>query len=76
MVNTPAQGRARLKPGTLRNAVALAGYVEDLQGRRWALAAFVNHDEAPQRGRAVLDAVVQWLVGQGAQGGQRSTAAR
>lgn len=62
MVNTPAQGRARLKPGTLRNAVALAGYVEDLQGRRWALTAIVNHDEAPQRGRAVLDAVVQWLV--------------
>lgn len=62
MVDTPAQGRARLKPGTLRNAVALAGYVDDPQGRRWVLAAMVNHDEAPQRGRAVLDALAAWVA--------------
>jgi D-alanyl-D-alanine carboxypeptidase/D-alanyl-D-alanine-endopeptidase (penicillin-binding protein 4) len=62
MTDTAARGRARLKPGTLRNAVALAGYVEDAQGRRWVMAAMVNHDEAPRRGRPVLDAVVDWVA--------------
>jgi D-alanyl-D-alanine carboxypeptidase/D-alanyl-D-alanine-endopeptidase (penicillin-binding protein 4) len=62
MIESPARGRARLKPGTLRNAVALAGYVEDAQGRRWAMAAMVNHEEAPQRGRPVLDALAGWVA--------------
>lgn len=62
MVDAPAQGRARLKPGTLRNAVALAGYVDDASGRRWVMAAMVNHDEAPKRGRPVLDAVANWVA--------------
>ena len=62
MVDTPAQGRARLKPGTLRNAVALAGYVDDAQGRRWVMAAMVNHDEAPRLGRPVLDALAAWVA--------------
>ena len=62
MTDSAARARARLKPGTLRNAVALAGYVEDAQGRRWAMAAMVNHDEAPQRGRPVLDALAGWVA--------------
>ena len=62
MNETPATGRARLKPGTLRNAVALAGYVQDRQGRWWVMAAMVNHDEAPQRGRPVLDAIANWVA--------------
>lgn len=66
MTDTPARGRARLKPGTLRNAVALAGYVEDAQGQRWVMAAMVNHDEAPRRGRPVLDAVADWVAAGGA----------
>jgi len=66
MTDSPARGRARLKPGTLRNAVALAGYVVDAQGRRWAMAAMVNHDEAPRRGRPVLDAVADWVAAGGA----------
>jgi len=36
--------------------------VDDPQGRRWVLAAMVNHDEAPQRGRAVLDALAAWVA--------------
>jgi D-alanyl-D-alanine carboxypeptidase/D-alanyl-D-alanine-endopeptidase (penicillin-binding protein 4) len=71
MTDTPARGRARLKPGTLRNAVALAGYVEDAQGRRWVMAAMVNHDEAPRRGRPVLDAVADWVAAGGAGSAQR-----
>ena len=55
--DSPATGWARLKTGTLRNVVALAGYVKDPQGRPWAVALMVNHEEAA-KARPVLDAFV------------------
>lgn len=60
---TPAEGRARLKTGTLRNVVGLAGYVRDARGRPWVMVALLNHDEAPEKGRPVLDALAAWLSG-------------
>ena len=56
--DSPAAGWARLKPGTLRNVVALAGYVRDPQGRPWAVAMMINHDTLAVGGRAALDALV------------------
>ncbi len=53
----PATGVARLKTGTLKNVVAVAGYIVDQRGRPWAVAFMVNHDNAP-RARPVLDALV------------------
>ncbi|OYU29305.1 MAG: D-alanyl-D-alanine carboxypeptidase/D-alanyl-D-alanine-endopeptidase [Burkholderiales bacterium PBB2] len=61
---SPAAGRARLKTGSLNEAVALAGYVPDRQGRPWVLVAFVNHEQAGRRGRPVLDAVADWVARQ------------
>lgn len=58
---SPAAGKARLKTGTLRNVVALAGYVPDAQGRLWILAAMINHEQAG-KGRPVLDALVDWVA--------------
>jgi serine-type D-Ala-D-Ala carboxypeptidase/endopeptidase (penicillin-binding protein 4) len=55
--DSPAAGWARLKTGTLRNAVGLAGYVQDPQGRPWAVALMVNHEQAG-KARPVLDAFV------------------
>ena len=55
--DSPAAGWARLKTGTLRNVVALAGYVKDPQGRPWAVALMVNHEQAA-KARPVLDAFV------------------
>jgi D-alanyl-D-alanine carboxypeptidase/D-alanyl-D-alanine-endopeptidase (penicillin-binding protein 4) len=57
----PASGRARLKTGSLRNVNAIAGYVPDAQGRLWAVAAIINHEEA-KRGNAALDALVDWVA--------------
>jgi D-alanyl-D-alanine carboxypeptidase/D-alanyl-D-alanine-endopeptidase (penicillin-binding protein 4) len=54
---SPATGWARLKTGTLKNVVALAGYVNDSRGRPWAVAMMVNHDKAGQA-RPVLDTLV------------------
>jgi serine-type D-Ala-D-Ala carboxypeptidase/endopeptidase (penicillin-binding protein 4) len=61
--DSPAGSRARLKTGTLSNAVALAGYVPDADGRQCVLVAFVNSDRVGNgRGRAVLDALVDWVA--------------
>ena len=60
----PATGRARLKSGTLKNAVALAGYVPDADGRWWAVAAMINHDQA-LAARPALDALIDWVAGGG-----------
>ena len=60
----PAAGRARLKSGTLKNAVALAGYVPDEDGRWWAVAAMVNHNQAVAA-RPALDALIDWVAGGG-----------
>jgi len=61
--DSPAASRARLKTGTLSNVVALAGYVPDADGRQCVLVAFVNSDRVGNgRGRAVLDALVDWVA--------------
>jgi D-alanyl-D-alanine carboxypeptidase/D-alanyl-D-alanine-endopeptidase (penicillin-binding protein 4) len=59
---TPAAVSSRLKTGTLRNVTALAGQVTDAQGRTWVLAAVLNAEDAPRRGRAALDAFVAWVA--------------
>jgi D-alanyl-D-alanine carboxypeptidase/D-alanyl-D-alanine-endopeptidase (penicillin-binding protein 4) len=61
--NSPAAGRARIKTGTLKNVVAVAGYVPDAGGRWWVVVATINHDQARQ-GRPVLDAVIDWVARQ------------
>ncbi|NIA56289.1 D-alanyl-D-alanine carboxypeptidase/D-alanyl-D-alanine-endopeptidase [Massilia sp. TW-1] len=63
LVDSPAAGRARLKTGTMSDVVALAGYVPDADGRPCVLVAVVNSDRAGNgRGRAVLDALVDWVA--------------
>jgi len=59
---SPAAQRARLKTGTLRDAVGLAGFVPDSQGRLWVVAAMVNDEKAAAKGRPVLDALIDWLA--------------
>jgi D-alanyl-D-alanine carboxypeptidase/D-alanyl-D-alanine-endopeptidase (penicillin-binding protein 4) len=61
---TAAEGRARLKTGTLRNTVGLAGFVQDASNREWVVVAFLNHDQASAKGRPVLDSVIEWVAGQ------------
>jgi len=62
--DSPAAGRARLKTGTLRDAVGLAGFVPDASGRPWVFVALLNHPEAARKGRPVLDALVNWVAAQ------------
>ena len=62
---TPAEGWARLKTGTLKNATALAGYVRDSRGDTWAVVAMINHEQAA-KGPPVLDALIEWVARSGA----------
>ncbi len=55
-------GRAHLKTGSLRDVAGIAGYVLSASGKRYVVAAVVNHDNAAQA-RPALDALVQWVAG-------------
>lgn len=57
------QGKARLKTGTLRNVVALAGFVTDQSGRTWVVASFINDPHAG-RARHALDDLIEWITRQ------------
>ena len=58
-----AEGRARIKTGTLRNVMAIAGYVRDPNQQDWILVAFINTEDASaMRGKAVLDELINWLA--------------
>ncbi len=59
---TAAEANGRLKTGTLRDAVGLAGTLKDARGRLWVVAAHVNHDQAADKGRPVLDALMAHLA--------------
>ena len=56
-----ASASAHLKTGSLRDANALAGYVDGHSGRRYVLVALVNHPNAGAA-RPVLDALVDWAA--------------
>jgi serine-type D-Ala-D-Ala carboxypeptidase/endopeptidase (penicillin-binding protein 4) len=62
---TRAEGWARLKTGTLKNVIALAGTVRDTRGDTWVVVAFINHDDAA-KGRPALDALIEWVANSGA----------
>lgn len=60
---TRAEGRARIKTGTLRNVDAVAGYVYDADERPWIVVGMINV-EPGQRGRPALDALIEWVASQ------------
>jgi serine-type D-Ala-D-Ala carboxypeptidase/endopeptidase (penicillin-binding protein 4) len=56
-----AAGNAHLKTGSLRDVVALAGYVHAASGKRYVFVAIINHANAGA-GRPALDALLDWTV--------------
>lgn len=63
MKGTAAEGRARMKTGTLRDVVALAGFVPDAAGKTWIVVAIVNDDQA-MKARPAIDALIDWVARQ------------
>src|SRR5471032_151982 len=61
--NGPAALRARLKTGSLNGVTAIAGYVPDANGVPCIVVAIVNSEQAGNgNGRAILDALVDWVA--------------
>jgi D-alanyl-D-alanine carboxypeptidase/D-alanyl-D-alanine-endopeptidase (penicillin-binding protein 4) len=59
--DSPSAGRARIKTGTLKDAVAVAGYARDNARQDWIVVAIIN-DPAAKKGRPALDAIINWVV--------------
>lgn len=58
--NEGVAGNAHIKTGLLSDARAMAGYVRDAGGRRYAVVMIVNHPYAHQ-GQAALDTLLRWV---------------
>ncbi len=58
---SPLLGRARLKTGSLRDVVSVAGYVQGESGRLYTVVAIVNHPNAAQA-RPALDQLLDWTA--------------
>ncbi|MDB5909596.1 MAG: dacB [Massilia sp.] len=64
--DSPAAGHARMKTGSLSNVVAIAGYVRDAAGQQCVVVAMINDAQVGDgKGRAVLDALVDWVARSG-----------
>ncbi|MHA4868590.1 D-alanyl-D-alanine carboxypeptidase/D-alanyl-D-alanine endopeptidase [Duganella sp. PWIR1] len=64
--DSPAAQRARLKTGSLKGVIAVAGYVQDANNQPCIVVAILNDDHvANGAGRAVLDALVDWVARSG-----------
>jgi D-alanyl-D-alanine carboxypeptidase/D-alanyl-D-alanine-endopeptidase (penicillin-binding protein 4) len=60
---SPAAQRARLKTGSLTGVIAIAGYVPDASNQPCIVVAILNDAHvANGAGRAVLDALVDWVA--------------
>jgi D-alanyl-D-alanine carboxypeptidase/D-alanyl-D-alanine-endopeptidase (penicillin-binding protein 4) len=60
---SPAAGTARMKTGTLRNVVALAGTMTDAGGQPLVVVAVINHDALrPRQMRPLLDGLIDWVA--------------
>lgn len=55
-----AAGQAWLKTGSLRDVMAVAGYVRGESGQFHVLVAIVNHPTSASAARPVLDALIDW----------------
>ena len=63
LLQSPAAQRARLKTGTLRDASAVAGFVNDEAGEAYTVVAIINHPAANRHvARPILDALIDWLA--------------
>lgn len=58
-----ARGNAWIKTGTLRDVTGIAGYVNAVNGARYAVVGFINHPNAPAA-RPALDALLEWVAQQ------------
>ena len=60
--DSPATGRARVKTGTLRDVVSVAGYVRNADNELCIVVGLINHPQANHKvARPVVDALIEWV---------------
>ncbi len=65
--SSPAAEVGRIKTGSLRDVVSVAGYMPDAVGQQHVVVAMINHPRAiAAGGRAILDALLDWVAKSGA----------
>ena len=62
--DTDVAGKAHIKTGSLREVLAIAGYVQAASGKSYVVVNFINHPNAGA-GRPVQDALLQWIYENG-----------
>ena len=63
LLGSTVAGRARIKTGYLKNAIAVAGYVRDQHEQEWIVVAFINQTELDAlKGKALLDLLLEWVA--------------
>lgn len=61
--DSPAALRARIKTGSLKSVIAIAGYVTDANNQPCIVVAILNDEHvANGAGRTVLDGVIDWVA--------------
>ncbi|GJJ02393.1 D-alanyl-D-alanine carboxypeptidase [Duganella rhizosphaerae] len=64
--DSPAALRARIKTGSLKSVIAIAGYVTDANNQPCIVVAILNDEHvANGAGRTVLDGVIDWVARSG-----------
>ncbi|MEZ0289059.1 MAG: D-alanyl-D-alanine carboxypeptidase, partial [Methylophilus sp.] len=58
---SPSQGMAYLKTGSLEGVSSIAGYVQDTQGKRYVLVMLVNHANA-SAARSIQDGLIKAVI--------------
>lgn len=63
MPNSPANGNAYIKTGTLDDVTSIAGFVDAKNGKKYTVVGIIHHRSA-QRARPALDALMDWTAKQ------------
>lgn len=63
LADSPANGQAHIKTGTINGVRAMGGYVLDRNGHRHIVVMLVNHPEAAAS-QAAQDALLEWVWAQ------------
>ena len=58
---SPSQGMAYLKTGSIEGVSSIAGYVQDTQGKRYVLVMLVNHANA-SAARGIQDGLIKAVI--------------
>lgn len=61
LYDSPIKGNAWIKTGSLKDVRAIAGYVQDKNGRRYIVVSIINHEYAMTAGMDIFEHLLRWI---------------